>query len=191
MRTWSRDWCHKSKSHWLPAPAHFTTRWSRWWFCRGSAAAAESELKEPLPRPLTPPHLLLCKGKNRRNQPLRWRLLSCLSLVIILPLKMWLISVSVQLQTPSRLVVLPSRLDDWTQAADVNPQSGIDAIVSPWLEEAGQRILRVEVGYMSNGIKTLRKCHKFNVAVPLNDRNSSKKWWTKCLVSIAVENVME
>ena len=139
---------------------------------------------------LLPPHLLLCKGKNRRNQPLRWRLLSCLSLVIILPLKMWSISVSVQLQTPSRLVVLPSRLDDWTQAADVNPQSGIDAIVSPWLEEAGQRILRVEVGYMSNGIKTLRKCRSTSLCQWMY-RNSSEKWWTKCLVSIAVENVME
>jgi len=102
------------------------------------------------------------------------------------------LTVAVQLQTPSKRIVLPSRLDDGTKAADVNPQNGIDAIVSRRLEEAGQHILRVEVGYMSNGIKTLRKFYRFNVAVPLNITETVvRSGDSKCLVSITVENVME
>jgi hypothetical protein len=75
---------------------------------------------------------------------------------------------------------------------DVDPGGGIDAIVSRRLEEVGQHILRVEVGYMSNGIKTLRKFYRFNVAVPLNITESViRSGDSKCLVSVTVENVME
>jgi hypothetical protein len=105
------------------------------------------------------------------------------------------LTVAVQLQTPSKRIVLPSRLDvdgNSTSVRDVDPGGGIDAIVSRRLEEVGQHILRVEVGYMSNGIKTLRKFYRFNVAVPLNITESViRSGDSKCLVSVTVENVME
>ena len=103
---------------------------------------------------------------------------------------------AVQLQTPSKRIALPSRLDDTTSqsnnARDVDPGGGIDAIVSRRLEEVGQHILRVEVGYTSNGPKTLRKFYRFNVAVPLNITESVvRSGDSKCLVSITVENIMD
>lgn len=104
------------------------------------------------------------------------------------------LSVAVQLQTPSKRIVMPSRLDDEepNNTRDVDPGGGIDAIVSHRLEEVGQHILRVEVGYTSNGSKTLRKFYRFNVAVPLNiTENVVRSGDSKCVVSITVENVME
>jgi hypothetical protein len=104
------------------------------------------------------------------------------------------LTVAVQLQTPSKRIVLPSRLDEEVShnSRDVDPGGGIDAIVSRRLEEAGQHILRVEVGYMSNGAKTLRKFYRFNVAVPLNiTEHVIRGGESKCLVSVTVENVME
>ena len=106
------------------------------------------------------------------------------------------LTVAVQLQTPSKRIALPSRLDDTTSqsnnARDVDPGGGIDAIVSRRLEEVGQHILRVEVGYTSNGPKTLRKFYRFNVAVPLNITESVvRSGDSKCLVSITVENIMD
>jgi hypothetical protein len=101
------------------------------------------------------------------------------------------LSVAVQLQTPSKRIVLPSRLDG-DDKEDVPPGGGVDTIVSKRLEEAGQHILRVEVGYIANGAKTLRKFYRFNVAIPLNITESVvRSGDSKCLVSISVENVME
>lgn len=104
------------------------------------------------------------------------------------------LTVAVQLQTPSKRIVLPSRLDDEgsNNPRDVDPGGGIDAIVSRRLEEVGQHILRVEVGYMSNGAKVLRKFYRFNVALPLEITESVvRSGDSKCLVSITVKNVME
>lgn len=95
--------------------------------------------------------------------------------------------------SPSRRIVLPSRLDG-TDASlkDIQPGGGVDSIVSRRLEEVGQHILRVEVGYMANGAKTLRKFYRFNVTVPLNITETVvRKGDASCLVSITVENVME
>lgn len=115
------------------------------------------------------------------------------------------LAVSVQLQTPSRRLVLPSRLDGSGGSSrspdglgggvggkDIEPSGGVDAIVSRRLEEVGQHILRVEVGYVANGAKTLRKFYRFNVTVPLRviDR-VTRSGYADCLVSVSVENVME
>lgn len=100
------------------------------------------------------------------------------------------LTVSSQLQTPSRRIQLPSRLDN--TPCDIGPASGVDAIVSRRLEEVGPHILRVEVGYISNGSKSLRKFYRFNVTVPLKITESvTRSGDSTCLVSITVENVME
>jgi len=102
------------------------------------------------------------------------------------------LTVSSQLQTPSRRIPLPSRLDDDNAPCDVEPRGGVDAVVSRRLEEAGPHILRVEVGYASHGAKSLRKFYRFNVTVPLKITETVTRGgdaW--CLVSVAVENVME
>ena len=111
------------------------------------------------------------------------------------------LTVAVQLQTPSRRIVLPSRLDGSYNGAnegginisrDIEPGGGVDAIVSRRLEEAGQHILRVEVGYIANGDKTLRKFYRFNVTVPLKlTEFVTRSGDATCLVSITVENIME
>ncbi|KAL7482518.1 hypothetical protein ACHAW6_008193 [Cyclotella cf. meneghiniana] len=115
------------------------------------------------------------------------------------------LTVAVQLQTPSKRIVLPSRLDGNDASSststndsssnnqkDVEPGGGVDAIVSRRLEEVGQHILRVEVGYIANGAKTLRKFYRFNVSVPLTiTEKVTRSGDSKCLVSITVENVME
>jgi hypothetical protein len=77
---------------------------------------------------------------------------------------------------------------------DVAPEDVVDAIVSRPLEEAGQHILRVEVGYLaSEGMnKTLRKFYRFNVSNPLNIRELTvRSGDDSCFVSIAVENVSQ
>ena len=121
------------------------------------------------------------------------------------------LTVAVQLQTPTRRIVLPSRLDgsgdeknrssdggsggegsSGISPKDIEPCGGVDAIVSRRLEEVGQHILRVEVGYLANGAKTLRKFYRFNVTVPLNITETvTRSGDATCLVSITVENVME
>ncbi|KAL9181306.1 hypothetical protein ACHAXT_010111 [Thalassiosira profunda] len=100
------------------------------------------------------------------------------------------LTVSAQLQTPSRRIVLPSRLDN--TPCDIDASGGVDAIVSRRLEEVGPHILRVEVGYVSNGQKSLRKFYRFNVTAPLNITESVTRGGdAACLVSVTVENVME
>ncbi len=100
------------------------------------------------------------------------------------------LTVSSQLQTPKRRIVLPSRLDNTPR--DIDPKGGVDAVVSRKLDEAGPHILRVEVGYISNGSKSLRKFYRFNVTEPLSIKETVTRGGdATCLVSIAVENVME
>mmetsp|Transcript_314 Transcript_314/g.414 ORF Transcript_314/g.414 Transcript_314/m.414 type:complete len:426 (-) Transcript_314:43-1320(-) len=101
------------------------------------------------------------------------------------------LTVTAQLQTPSRRWPLHSALDASNNAGgiDVTPGGGLDAIVSRSLEEVGQHILRVEVGYSSNGPKTLRKFYRFNVSSPLNIRERTMRAGdASCFVSIAVAN---
>ena len=100
------------------------------------------------------------------------------------------LTVSAQLQTPSRRIVLPSRLDN--TPCDIDPSSGVDAIVSRRLEEMGPHILRVEVGYISQGSKSLRKFYRFNVTLPLKITETvTRSGDSTCLVSVTVENVTE
>ncbi|KAL7472625.1 hypothetical protein ACHAXS_012987 [Conticribra weissflogii] len=115
------------------------------------------------------------------------------------------LTVGVQLQTPSRRIVLPASFGGHEEPPsrqpvqsspsppqDISPRRGVDAIVSRRLEEAGQHILRVEVGYVSNGAKTLRKFYRFNVTLPLKVSESvARSGDDACLVSVEVENVME
>lgn len=101
------------------------------------------------------------------------------------------LTVNAQLQTPSRRWPLPSKLDDSNHAGGVDVQPGgcVDAIVSRTLEETGQHILRVEVGYGTNGGKVLRKFYRFNVSSPLHIRELTVRAGdASCFVSIAVEN---
>jgi hypothetical protein len=100
------------------------------------------------------------------------------------------LTVSSQLQTPTCRIVLPSRLDN--SPCDIDPKGGVDAIVSRILDEEGQHILRVEVGYISNGSKSLRKFYRFNVTRPLRITETVMRGGDDtCLVSINVENVLE
>ncbi len=74
---------------------------------------------------------------------------------------------------------------------EVSPERGVDAIVSHAVEEAGQHILRVEVGYASSdgSIKTLRKFYRFQVSNPLIIRESTfRSSDSCCFVSISLEN---
>lgn len=75
---------------------------------------------------------------------------------------------------------------------EVEPGGGVDAIVSRVLEEPGQHILRVEVGYRTSdgSTKTLRKFYRFNVSSPLNIRELTvRSGDASCFVSLSVENV--
>jgi trafficking protein particle complex subunit 13 len=70
-------------------------------------------------------------------------------------------------------------------------EQGIDTIVSQALEEPGQHILRVEVGYgASDGtVKTLRKFYRFQVSNPLLISELTMRTGdSSCFVSIALEN---
>lgn len=62
------------------------------------------------------------------------------------------LTVTAQLQTPSQRWQLPSQLDagNLMGGVDIDPLSGIDAIVTRTIDEPGQHILRVEVGKSSN-----------------------------------------
>jgi hypothetical protein len=102
-------------------------------------------------------------------------------------------TVTAQLQTPSSRWQLASRLDDGNAAGGIQvaPESGVDAIVSHALEEAGQHILRVEVGYgTSDGqTKTLRKFYRFQVSNPLIlSELTYRTGDTSCFVSISLKN---
>ena len=121
------------------------------------------------------------------------------------------LTVSSQLQTPTRRIVLPSKLDG--TPTDIPPSSsssssssslgdaaasssagGVDAIVSRQLDESGSHILRVEVGYLANdGVqKSIRKFYRFNVSIPLRiSEYVLRSGDATCLVSITVENIME
>ena len=74
---------------------------------------------------------------------------------------------------------------------DVKPETGIDAIVAHALEEPGQHILRVEVGYGAGDgtIKTLRKFYRFQVTSPLNIRQECFRTGDSCcFVTVSVQN---
>ncbi|GKZ00768.1 hypothetical protein MPSEU_001028600 [Mayamaea pseudoterrestris] len=101
------------------------------------------------------------------------------------------LAVSALLQTPSQRWQLPSELDPTTGGGkDVGPNSGIDAIVSHDIEEAGQHILRVEVSYVSpeGNSKTFRKFYRFQVVSPLTiTANVLRSGDVTCFVSVLVE----
>ena len=81
-----------------------------------------------------------------------------------------------------------------TGGVEVPPESGVDAIVSHVVEEAGQRILRVEIGYAGGdgSIKTLRKFYRFQVSNPLIINASTfRSSDASCFVSITLENDKE
>ncbi|KAL3917399.1 MAG: hypothetical protein SGILL_004730 [Bacillariaceae sp.] len=103
------------------------------------------------------------------------------------------LTVQAQLQTPTQRWHLSSRLDEGNAAGgiEVAPESGVDTIVSHALEEAGQHILRVEVGYgTSDGqTKTLRKFYRFQVSNPLIlSELTYRTGDTSCFVSISLKN---
>lgn len=103
------------------------------------------------------------------------------------------LTVSAQLQTPSQRWQLPSPLDPPSGIA-VEPSLGVDAIVSHDIQEAGQYILRVEVGYTTaeGGSKTFRKFYRFNVVSPLRiDHQVVRAGDTRCFVAIGVQFVAE
>jgi hypothetical protein len=103
------------------------------------------------------------------------------------------LTVTAQLQTPSQRWPLPSSLDVGL-GVDVPPGDGVDAIVSRALEEAGQHILRVEVGYQTTegSQKTIRKFYRFNVSNPLSlSERTVRSGDNSCLVSIGVENTSQ
>jgi trafficking protein particle complex subunit 13 len=74
---------------------------------------------------------------------------------------------------------------------EVSPGKGVDTIVSHVLEEVGQHILRVEVGYVGSdgSVKTLRKFYRFQVSNPLviseTTFRSSDQY---CYISISLAN---
>lgn len=108
-------------------------------------------------------------------------------------LKVTRLTVSAQLQTPSQRWHLASHLDEGNAAggATLQPDGSIDAIVSHALEEAGQHILRVEVGYGTgdSNTKTLRKFYRFQVSNPLVISELTYRTGdTCCFVSISIEN---
>ena len=103
------------------------------------------------------------------------------------------LTVTAQLQTPSSRWHLASRLDEGNAAGgvEVPPDGGVDAIVSHALEEAGQHILRVEVGYgtTDGSTKSLRKFYRFQVSNPLIISETTYRTGdSSCFVSIALKN---
>lgn len=107
------------------------------------------------------------------------------------------LTVTAQLQTPSQRWQLASRLDQGNASGgvEVPPEGGIDAIVSHALEEAGQHILRVEVGYGmmdQNGsltTKSLRKFYRFQVSQPLQiSEKTHRVSDTSCFVAVSLEH---
>lgn len=102
------------------------------------------------------------------------------------------LTVTAQLQTPSTRWQLPSQLDGGNMAGgvEVAPGLGVDSIVSHAIEEPGQHILRVEVGYLTTegGSKTFRKFYRFQVSNPLSVKELTVRAGdSSCFVSISVE----
>jgi hypothetical protein len=103
------------------------------------------------------------------------------------------LTVAAQLQTPSQRWPLPSALDG-NLGVDVRPGDGVDAIVSKALEEAGQHILRIEVGYQTNegSQKTFRRFYRFQVSNPLALAvQTVRSGDNSCFVSIGIENTSQ
>ncbi len=104
------------------------------------------------------------------------------------------LTMTAQLQTPSQRWHMVSKTLDECNAAggcELQPDQGIDSIVSHTLEEAGQHILRVEVGYGGTGgtMKSLRKFYRFQVSNPLAiSDNSFRIGDSSCLLSISLQN---
>lgn len=98
------------------------------------------------------------------------------------------LSVSAQLQTPTQRYPLPCpRLENGTV---VPPEQFVDGIVSRMIEEPGQHILRVEVGYgiAEGGTKTFRKFYRFQVQDPLRIQHHVVRMGdSQCFVSVSVE----
>lgn len=98
------------------------------------------------------------------------------------------LTVTAQLQTPSQRWHLPFNA---AGGCELKPEQGIDSIVSHTLEEAGQHILRVEVGYGGTGgtMKSLRKFYRFQVSNPLVISESMHRTGdSSCLLSISLQN---
>lgn len=104
------------------------------------------------------------------------------------------LTVTAQLQTPSQRWHMASKTLDECNAlggCQLLPGQGIDSIVSHALEEAGQHILRVEVGYGGNGgtMKSLRKFYRFQVSNPLVISELTYRTGdSSCFVSISLQN---
>jgi hypothetical protein len=102
------------------------------------------------------------------------------------------LTVQAQLQTPSTRWQLPSQLDNGNAAGgvEISPGLGVDSIVSHAIEEAGQHILRVEVGYQTTdgGDKAFRKFYRFQVSDPLTVKERTVRAGDlACYVSVSVE----
>mmetsp|Transcript_25255 Transcript_25255/g.69627 ORF Transcript_25255/g.69627 Transcript_25255/m.69627 type:complete len:495 (+) Transcript_25255:109-1593(+) len=104
------------------------------------------------------------------------------------------LTVTAQLQTPSQRWHMASNTLDECNAkggCELLPGKGIDSIVSHALEEAGQHILRVEVGYGGQGgtMKSLRKFYRFQVSNPLVISELTYRTGdSSCFVSISLQN---
>ena len=104
------------------------------------------------------------------------------------------LTITAQLQTPSQRFHMASKTLDECNAKGgcvLQPEQGIDSIVSQTLEEAGQHILRVEVGYGGTGgtIKSLRKFYRFQVSNPLViSEITHRSGELSCFSSIMLQN---
>ena len=104
------------------------------------------------------------------------------------------LTVTAQLQTPSQRWHMASKTLDECNAAggcELQPEQGIDSIVSRALEEAGQHILRVEVGYGGSGgtMKSLRKFYRFQVSNPLViSERAYRTGDLSCFLSMTIQN---
>lgn len=104
------------------------------------------------------------------------------------------LTVTAQLQTPSQRWHMASKTLDECNAAggcELQPEQGIDSIVSHTLEEAGQHILRVEVGYggIGGAMKSLRKFYRFQVSNPLViSELTYRSGKLSCFLSVSLQN---
>lgn len=106
------------------------------------------------------------------------------------------LTVTAQLQSPTARYNLEAKsLDRCNEegGCELQPGQFIDSIVSHSLEEVGQHILRVEVGYAGAGgaSKSLRKFYRFQVLNPLGIQTHVHRAGdtdSSCFVSISVRN---
>lgn len=101
------------------------------------------------------------------------------------------LTINAQLQTPSTRWQLASSLDNGNAAGgvEITPGTGVDAIVSHDIVEAGPHILRVEVGYAAadNAVQTFRKFYRFAVSNPLTvTERTVRAGDAACFVSVSV-----